>query len=278
MKTSEGIDKLAAALSAAQGEMPSAAMNAVNPFLKNRYADLNAITSAIKPVLKKHGLAYVQMPTASDDGIGLTTRLMHSSGQWLEDTFVMPMPDGEKGKSVMQVAGSAITYARRYALAAMLGMVADEDSDGNAPAKPQQAANGKRPPAQPVARNNPPPPPPDFFDEPSQAREADEVRADILAQTIDGSPANASDKQLKYMRSSLGSLVGNDADKAKTVLGYLFNVASSTELTAAQASAIINWAGANAANKYTVEPSAAQEAERIVTAAYVDEGQKPLFD
>lgn len=136
MKTSEHINELANALGNLQAELQPAQMNATNPFLKNKYADLNSIVNASQHLLSKYGLAYVQMPTTPPNGelaIALTTRLMHTSGQWIEDTFVMPIPTEEKGKSIMQVAGSAITYARRYALSAMLGIVADEDSDGNYP-------------------------------------------------------------------------------------------------------------------------------------------------
>lgn len=136
MKTSEQINELAAALAIVQGKLKPAKMDAVNPFLKNRYADLPSIISACQPLISENGLAYTQMPTTSGGegfGISITTRLMHKSGQWIEDTFFMPMPPGEKGIIIMQLAGSAITYARRYALASMLGIVADEDTDGNQP-------------------------------------------------------------------------------------------------------------------------------------------------
>lgn len=162
MKTSESINELATALAAVQGAMEPARMNAVNPFLKNKYADLNSVIESVKLLLADNGLSYVQMPNTPPieygPAIGLTTRLMHSSGQWIEETYTMPMPSEERGKSMMQVAGSAISYARRYALSAMLGIVADEDSDGNGqqdrgrstakPAAPQAKQNGNgRPPA-----------------------------------------------------------------------------------------------------------------------------------
>lgn len=135
MKTSDSINELATALAAVQGAMEPARMNAVNPFLKNKYADLNSVIESVKLLLAENGLSYVQMPNTPPieygPAIGLTTRLMHSSGQWIEETYTMPMPSEERGKSMMQVAGSAISYARRYALSAMLGIVADEDSDGN---------------------------------------------------------------------------------------------------------------------------------------------------
>lgn len=135
MKTSENINELAAALAHVQGAMEPARMNATNPFLKNKYADLGAVIESVRELLSSNGLSYVQMPGTPPAELGpaiaLTTRLMHSSGQWLEDTFIMIIPLDEKGKSIMQVAGSAISYARRYALSAMLGVVADEDTDGN---------------------------------------------------------------------------------------------------------------------------------------------------
>lgn len=137
MNRSNELNELAVALSEAQGKMKPAKMNATNPFLKNKYADLGAVMDACRDVLSECGLSFVQMaftPPSEEFGaaVGVETMLLHSSGQWLSERFVLPVGD-EKGKSVMQVAGSAITYARRYALAAMLGIVADEDADGNAP-------------------------------------------------------------------------------------------------------------------------------------------------
>jgi len=143
MRTSDSINELATALSAAQGEMKAAPMTGRNPHLKNKYATLNDIIDTARPVLAKHALAYVQMPTSPDNPeipmIGLTTRLMHKSGEWLEDEMYFPVdPGSNRAVNPAQVAGSTITYMRRYALAAMLGIVADEDADGEQPqAKPQ---------------------------------------------------------------------------------------------------------------------------------------------
>lgn len=149
MKTSEQINELAAALATVQGEMQPARMNAVNPFLKNKYADLNSVIESVKVLLSENGLSYVQMPNTPPVeygmAIGLTTRLMHSSGQWIEETYTMPMPSEERGKSMMQVAGSAISYARRYALSAMLGIVADEDSDGTGGDSDRGRSEAKKP-------------------------------------------------------------------------------------------------------------------------------------
>ena len=130
MNKSETTKELALALSKAQAEMPPAELNKVNPFLKNKYADLGSIIKAAKPVLAKHGLALSQMPTGDGDKIGLTTILMHSSGEWLESTMMLTLEDS-KGVTSAQAAGAIISYLRRYSIAAVLGMYADEDVDGN---------------------------------------------------------------------------------------------------------------------------------------------------
>ena len=133
MDKSDSVLKLSGALAKAQAEMPAVEKNATNPFLKNRYADLGAVIEAAKPILAKNGLSVVQMPVSLDNSIGVTTMLMHESGEWLEGTIFLPIGD-EKGKSVAQVTGSVITYLRRYSYASILGMYADEDTDGNKPA------------------------------------------------------------------------------------------------------------------------------------------------
>ena len=133
MNKSESVVKLSGALAKAQAEMPAVEKNATNPFLKNRYADLGAVIEAAKPILARHGLSVVQMPVTFENTVGVTTMLMHESGEWLEGTIFLPIGD-EKGKSVAQVTGSVITYLRRYSYASILGMYADEDTDGNKPA------------------------------------------------------------------------------------------------------------------------------------------------
>lgn len=139
MNKSASITKLAEALAKAQAEMPVVKMNATNPFLKNKFADLGAVIDASRPTLAKHGLSLSQFPTSDGDKIGVTNVLMHSSGEWLEDTVYLSLSD-EKGKSAAQVAGSVITYLRRYSWAAMLGLYADEDTDGHT-----GNTNGKKP-------------------------------------------------------------------------------------------------------------------------------------
>jgi hypothetical protein len=144
MKHSDSIKNLAEALAKAQAEMPVVQMNATNPFLKNKFADLGAVISASRPVLAKYNLALAQFPTSDGDRIGITSILAHSSGEWVEDTVMLLLSE-EKGKSDAQVAGSIITYLRRYAWSAILGLHADEDTDGNKAQQKQEKPKEQNP-------------------------------------------------------------------------------------------------------------------------------------
>ena len=119
---SADIGELAKALSAAQGEMGHAAKSRQNPHFRSSYADLASVLDACREPLAKHGLAVVQLAL----GDVLVTRLLHTSGQWLSATT--PIVAKERSP---QAYGSAVTYARRYALSALVG-VAQADDDGEA--------------------------------------------------------------------------------------------------------------------------------------------------
>ena len=134
MNKSESIVNLSKALAAAQGEMPAIKFNATNPFLKNHYADLGAVIAGVRPILAKHNLAVTQLVSGEDNVVGVTTMLIHASGEWINETVTLPIGE-ERGKSSAQVAGSIVTYLRRYALASILGVYSDEDGDGHSPAQ-----------------------------------------------------------------------------------------------------------------------------------------------
>lgn len=127
MTHSDQINEIAAALSKAQAAIKGAIKDKTNPHFKNDYADLSAVWDACRMPLTNHGLSVAQTAATGEDGrVGVTTMLMHASGQWIADTLVMkPTKDDPQG------VGSCITYARRYSLSAMVG-VAPEDDDGNA--------------------------------------------------------------------------------------------------------------------------------------------------
>ena len=135
MQKSESIKAISKALSSALGEMPVVKMDAQNPFLKNKYATLGAVIETSRPVLAKYELAIIQSPVSTEDKIGITTLLTHSSGEWLEDTIYISTTES-KGLSSAQNAGVVISYLRRYSLQAFLNMYADEDTDAHKPAEP----------------------------------------------------------------------------------------------------------------------------------------------
>lgn len=112
--------------------------------------------------------------------------------------------------------------------------------------------------------------------DPAGARTAAETKAALIAAAMDGSSEPASDKQLKYVRSSVSNLVESDADKAKLLLFHIYGVDSSSDLTGGQASALIDWIGATAANKYTPSEAAQLEAHRLLRAFEVEAGQQEL--
>jgi hypothetical protein len=125
MQTSENLNELATALAKAQGQMGGAAKGADNPFFKSKYADLGSVISAAKAPLAENGLSYVQFPFSYNGEVGVTTRLMHSSGQWMESSFSIPAP-----KTDAHTYGGLVTYCRRFSLQSALGIPA-EDDDGN---------------------------------------------------------------------------------------------------------------------------------------------------
>lgn len=163
MRTSEAIDEIAGALALAQGAITNAEKDRVNPHLGNKYMTLTSVWDAIRKPLSDNGLSIVQVTEADDDGaVLLLTRLMHASGQYIEATYpVIGMEN--RGVNAAQAAGSALTYARRYSLTSLIGVVADEDDDAGAAtgnrqqakpqtqAKPAPAANK---PAQPATNGN----------------------------------------------------------------------------------------------------------------------------
>ena len=137
--SSPTIGEIAKALAAAQGEVEGAKKTAENPGFKRdgknlKYADLASVWDACREALSKNGLAVVQLPVPGDDQhLHLLTRLIHTSGEWIASHIAIPL-----AANSAHGYGSALTYARRYGLSAMVG-IAQEDDDGNgAVAAPQQ--------------------------------------------------------------------------------------------------------------------------------------------
>lgn len=141
MGQSETIGKLSAALVAFQGEVCGVGKGGKNPHLRNTYARLEDVILATQEARLTHGLAVNQYPCEAPDGyVAVRTRLRHSSGEYEEDTFRMPIASG-KGTTPAQQAGSALSYARRYAYLAVLGLASvDDDAEATRrrPDRPEQ--------------------------------------------------------------------------------------------------------------------------------------------
>ena len=174
MQRSESIVDLIKALNKAQAAMETAKKGSYNPFKSAKYADLTSVWAAIRKPLTENGLCVIQIPVNDDvpvdvrgvdsDGvvhsqavvmringerIGLETILLHTSGEWVSERFFVPKPE----KTDPQTIGSLLTYLRRYALSAIVGVCPeDDDAEGAMPKKGEQVARqtqAKKPEAKP---------------------------------------------------------------------------------------------------------------------------------
>jgi len=133
MMQSESIANLAKSLNIVQGKLTYAVKDSANPFFKSKYADLESVWDACRSLLAENGLSVMQFPglySELDKSMSLTTILSHNSGEWISKEMSVPVT-----KADAQGAGSALTYMRRYALAAVVGVV-QADDDGNAASNP----------------------------------------------------------------------------------------------------------------------------------------------
>lgn len=138
MQTSQSVKQIAVALLGFHKEVGVVSKESTNPFFKSKYADLSTILKTIHQPMINNGLTILQFPEGEH---GLTTRLLHESGEWMESTYTM-----HPAKSTPQDAGSAITYQRRYAVGAILSLNIDDDDDGNKASQPvveKAATNGE---------------------------------------------------------------------------------------------------------------------------------------
>ena len=144
-------DSLAEALVAAQAEFPPVERDQENPHFKSRFVSLGNLLSKTRPVLNKHGIALAQLPAKSETGESvLLTRLLHCSGESMEASMPILV-----SKNDAQGFGSALTYAKRYALAALLAIADQDDDAGNAAASEKQKQSKPKAPPPPPKRQKP---------------------------------------------------------------------------------------------------------------------------
>lgn len=127
MQKSDSIGNLAKSLALVQANLPPAKRDSTNPFFRSTYADLTSVWDSCRELLAKNGLSVIQgNSVGSDNTVIVETILAHDSGEWIQSDLCLPL-----SKNDPQGVGSAITYGRRYGLAAIVGIVADVDDDGN---------------------------------------------------------------------------------------------------------------------------------------------------
>ncbi len=140
MNRSPTLSELGKALAIAQGKMRVAIKDSKNPFFKSTYADLASVWAACREALTSNGLSVIQFPVTTDEMAGISSMLLHTSGEFVEEEFLLPVKD-----KTAQGFGSAFTYSRRFALAAIAGIVADDDDDGQAASTSPAARASKTP-------------------------------------------------------------------------------------------------------------------------------------
>jgi len=134
---SQMIGELVAAKAAADHELRNVSKSKSNDFFHSTYADLDAVTKQVRPIYGKHGLMFAQAPWFIDGTDVLVTTLAHNSGQWIRSVMRLEPVPNKEGNITPQAHGSALTYARRYALSGMANIAqTDEDDDGNAASTP----------------------------------------------------------------------------------------------------------------------------------------------
>ncbi len=120
---------IAEALAAFQADLPSVTLDGENPHFKSKFATLANITHTVLPRLNEYGIAFSATPQVGEHGFVMEAHLLHESGEKLSASFPITETNPQK-------VGSAVTYFRRYALAALTGVVADADDDGNTASLP----------------------------------------------------------------------------------------------------------------------------------------------
>lgn len=208
MQKSESIKNIAKALAAFQADVKNPANTETNPFFKSKYAPLNDILNLVRPLLSKHGLSVLQSPSGDGQNVTVTTLITHESGEWIESDPLTLKAD----KATAQGAGSAITYARRYALSAMLGISSEDDDDGNIASQTEEK-NGKK-----QAGNR-------------------KTSAAINASAV------ATEKQIKAIYAIMHTIGVKDDDKIKEEVGTMLrrDIQNMKELTKKEASDVITW-------------------------------------
>lgn len=260
MNRSENIDKVSKALALAQSEISGVEHDKVNPFVKSTYASLGAILKVIKPVLEKHGLSIIQFPVGQGSNVGLENIILHDSGQYISNELLLEMFD-EKGKSRAQVAGSVISYLRRYSLGGIMNIYTDEDVDANQPK--EKAGSKKKSEPTKVKPKRP------YEPKTTKAR---------LQKVIEGYMGDeATDNQRKTLPIWMSSMFPEGSSDASrhAVMHFLTGEGSTNDLIGPEVLALIKWVNPDEDN--VPDQLAIAEANKILRHIAEEQGQKELM-
>ena len=229
MKSSETLSALAKALVSAQKDLKHAALDSTNPHFRSKYASLASIIDTVRPALAKHALAVIQVVQVEE----VETVLVHEGGEWISSSCKIVAD-----KPGPQALGSAITYARRYGLAALVCISAEEDDDGNGAEKKfsqEERAVFDRP----APRSEPRPDPvrEAFNGTPVSSAPRDAKPVDAKP-SIKDPDSPATDKQIKMIHAKAKALEAT-AEIMHDLMMKIAGKKSSSELTKGDASAII---------------------------------------
>ena len=272
------INKIAAALAKAQAVMPPAKMNSTNPFLKNKYADLGSVIEASRKPLADNELSITQLVTGDETRIVVETILMHASGQSISSRMSLALSEG-KGMSSAQAAGSIITYLRRYSLSAILGIYADEDSDGNEPKQEPRKKQAPAPSEQAIRKaaaiivDMKPETAAALHNAVERKASGDpmlRLEPYKLNKMLDKKAKAYGDKEASQKQRNLFVLlldqVLQDDSKRHIVCKYLFGEGSSKEISGAYIWAALDWLDGKKDDGGAYSPS--EDAEREINAVY----------
>lgn len=216
MNQSEEIKNLLESLAKAQAEFNTLPKDKEGYGYK--YTDLDTVISTVRPVLAKHNLGFLQSLTNVNGRDGLTTRIFNTAGEWIEDTFLLPAVTMAKTNAAQNV-GAAITYMKRYALCAVLGISSDEDTDARRPQQnTDQQSNDQKTNKKP--QNKGPAGGPDTPEQQARIKEllatkspsGVEIFKDIRGKVGQWRRERTADQVIKYLEEEKAKLIKDDAE------------------------------------------------------------------
>ena len=180
-----------------------------------KYTDLDTVISTVRPILSKFNIGFMQTLTNLNGRDGLTTRVFNTEGEWIEDTFLLPAVAMAKTNAAQNV-GAAITYMKRYALCAVLGISSDEDSDATLP-PPQQNNNQKKNAQNQAPKQKGPMGGPDTSEQTARIKEllatkspsGVEIFANVRSKVGQWRKERTADQVIKYLEEEKAKLIGD---------------------------------------------------------------------